>query len=201
MSKKGMLVVLSAPSGCGKDTVFGELCKKRNDIVKSVSATTREPREGEVNGVNYYFMDEEKFKRLIYSKGLLEYTVYNGCYYGTPVEGVNKAIEDGKICFLIIEVEGGQNIMRTRPDCVPIFLLPPSLEVLEERLRKRNTNSEEDIQRRLELAKFELEYADMYKYNVVNDDLDIAVNKINEILEIELDAHNRVGEELSDIIE
>ncbi len=194
MSKKGMLVVLSAPSGCGKDTVFKELCKIRNDVVESVSATTRAPREGEVDGVNYYFMTEEKFKRLIYSKGLLEYTVYNGSYYGTPVAGVEKAIDEGKICFLIIEVEGGQNIMRTRPDCVPIFLLPPSLEVLEERLKRRQTDSEEDIRRRLELAQFELEFADLYKYRVVNDDLNIAVNKINEILEIELEAHNRQNE-------
>ncbi len=191
MNKKGMLVVLSAPSGCGKDTVFKELCKRRGDIVKSVSATTRLPRENEVNGVDYYFKTEEEFKRLLNSKGLLEYTVYNGCYYGTPVEGVNKAINDGKICFLIIEVEGGQNIMRLRPDCVPIFLLPPDFEVLRERLEKRDTNDEEDINRRLELAEFELEFANLYKYNVVNDDLGKCVDKINNILENELIAHNR----------
>ena len=191
MNKKGMLVVLSAPSGCGKDTVFKELCKRRGDIVKSVSATTRLPRENEVNGVDYYFKTEEEFKRLLNSKGLLEYTVYNGCYYGTPVEGVNKAINDGKICFLIIEVEGGQNIMRLRPDCVPIFLLPPDFEVLRERLEKRDTNDEDDINRRLELAEFELEFANLYKYNVVNDDLGKCVDKINNILENELIAHNR----------
>lgn len=189
--KKGLLVVLSAPSGCGKDTVFNALKAKRSDIVKSVSATTRQPREGEVEGESYYFKTEDEFKRLINAQGLLEYTVYNGCYYGTPVEGVEKAIQDGKICFLIIEVEGGQNIMRLRPDCVPIFLLPPSIEVLRERLIKRQTNDEADINRRLELAEFELSFADVYKYNVVNDELDIAVNKINEILESELIAHNR----------
>ena len=191
MADKGMLVVLSAPSGCGKDTVFKELCKRRDDIVKSVSATTRTPREGETEGVDYYFKTEEEFKRLINSRGLLEYTVYNGCYYGTPVAGVDKAINDGKICFLIIEVEGGQNIMRLRPDCVPIFLLPPSFEVLKQRLEKRDTNNCEDIQRRLELAEFEIEYANLYKYNVVNDDLEKCVNTVNEILENELIAHNR----------
>ncbi len=191
MNNKGMLVVLSAPSGCGKDTVFKELCNRRDDIVKSVSATTREPREGEIDGISYFFKTEEEFKRLINSRGLLEYTVYNGSYYGTPVEGVNKAIDDGKICFLIIEVEGGQNIMRLRPDCVPIFLLPPSLEILRERLVKRATNDEDDINRRLELAEFELEFADLYKYNVVNDDLEKCVDTINEILENELIAHNR----------
>lgn len=191
MAKKGMLVVLSAPSGCGKDTVFSELKKIRSDIVESVSATTRKPREGEADGVNYYFKTEKEFKKLINSKGLLEYTVYNGCYYGTPVEGVNKAIKDGKICFLIIEVEGGQNIMKLRPDCVPIFLLPPSIKELEKRLRKRDTDNEEDIKKRLALAEYEISFADMYKYNVVNDDLKIAVEKINNILDIELEAHNR----------
>ncbi len=191
MAGKGMLVVLSAPSGCGKDTVFKELCKRRDDIVKSVSATTRNPREGEKDGDDYYFKTEEEFKRLINSKGLLEYTVYNGCYYGTPVEGVNKAINEGKICFLIIEVEGGQNIMKLMPECVPVFLLPPSLEVLEERLIKRHTDSMEDIKHRIELAKTELSLADVYKYNVVNDDLEKAVDKIEEILEKELLAHNR----------
>ena len=191
MSKKGMLVVLSAPSGCGKDTVFNELKKRRSDVVKSVSATTRKPRPGEVDGVNYYFKTEEEFKRLNNCHGFLEYTVYNGCYYGTPVEGIDKFIEEGKVCFLIIEVEGGQNIMRLRPDCVPIFLLPPSFETLKERLIKRENECNDDVLRRLELAEFELEYADLYKYNVVNDDLDKAVNKINKIIETELIAHNR----------
>lgn len=191
MANKGLLVVLSAPSGCGKDTVFRELQKRREDIVESVSATTRAPREGEVDGVNYFFKTEEEFKKLLNSRGLLEYTVYNGCYYGTPVEGVDRAIAEGKICFLIIEVEGGQNIMRLRPDCVSIFLLPPSLEVLEQRLRGRKTETEECIQRRLEVAEFEIGYADRYKYNVVNDDLQKAVDKVNAILEKELAIHNR----------
>ena len=191
MADRGMLVVLSAPSGCGKDTVFAALKEMRSDVIKSVSATTRAPREGEQDGVNYFFKTEEEFKRLINSRGLLEFTVYNGCYYGTPVAAVDKAIADGKIIFLIIEVEGGQNIMRLRPDCVSIFLLPPSMEVLEKRLRGRQTDSEENIRRRLEVAEFEISYADVYKYNVVNDDLKVCVDKINEIIDIELEAHNR----------
>jgi guanylate kinase len=190
MNKKGMLVILSAPSGCGKDTVFKELCKIRSDIVESVSATTRSPREGEVDGVNYFFKTEEEFKQLIINNGLLEYTVYNNCYYGTPVEGVEKAIQDGKVCFLIIEVQGAQNIMKMRPDCVSIFLLPPSLEVLENRLRSRETNDEEDVKRRMELAKFEVELAPLYKYNIVNDALQDAVERINNILNDELHARN-----------
>lgn len=194
MAEKGLLVVLSAPSGCGKDTVFNELCKRRNDIVKSVSATTREMREGEIEGVSYYFKTEEEFKRLINSNGLLEFTVYNGSYYGTPVAGVNKAIDEGKICFLIIEVEGGQNIMRLRPDCVSIFLLPPSMEELRRRLEKRNTDDEESIKNRLEHAEFEISFSSLYDYTLVNDDLQICVDKLNEILDNELISHNREKE-------
>lgn len=187
---KGMLVVLSAPSGCGKDTVFKELMKIRTDCVESVSATTRAPRVGEVDGVNYYFKTEDEFKSMIDNNGLLEYTCYNNCYYGTPVEGVEKAINEGKICFLIIEVEGAQNIMKLRPECVSIFLLPPSLDALVHRLNKRQTNDAEDIQRRVEIAESEIAQAPLYKYNVVNDELDKAVDEINEIINKELLARN-----------
>lgn len=188
---KGLLVILSAPSGCGKDTVFKELCKIREDVVESVSATTRKPRVDEVEGVNYYFKSNEEFEELINSNGLLEYASYNNCYYGTPVEGVEKAINDGKVCFLIIEVQGAQNIMKQRPDAISIFLLPPSLDVLEHRLKKRQTNSDEDIKNRVEIAKMEIEKASLYKYNVVNDELEKAVDEINQIINIELNAQNR----------
>lgn len=191
MSDKGMLVILSAPSGCGKDTVFQKIKDLRSDVVKSVSATTREPREGEIEGVNYFFKTEDEFRRMLNGGKLLEYTVYNGSYYGTPIEGVQEQIDNGKICFLIIEVEGGQNIMRLMPDSVSIFLLPPSVEVLEERLLNRSTESCDDIKNRLELSKYELEFADRYKYNIVNDNLEIAVSQINNILNKELEAHNR----------
>ncbi len=190
MSKKGMLVVLSAPSGCGKDTVFKMLAQSRDDVCESVSATTRLPRDGEVDGVNYYFKSNEQFEEMIKNNQLLEYTTYNNCYYGTPVDGVENAIAEGKVCFLIIEVEGFQNIMKKRPDCVSIFLLPPSLEILKHRLVNRSTNDEADIQRRLEFAEKELELAHMYKYNVVNDVLDDAVSEISEIINKELSARN-----------
>ncbi len=190
-NNKGLLVILSAPSGCGKDTVFKELSKIRNDVVESVSATTRKPREGEVEGVNYFFRTNDEFEELINSGGLLEYAQYNNCYYGTPVEGVEKAIEDGKVCFLIIEVQGAQNIMRMRPDAVSIFLLPPDMQELERRLRKRETNSADDINSRIEIAKNELQLAPLYKYNVVNDALEDAVDEINKIVNNELKARNR----------
>ena len=190
MNKKGMLVILSAPSGCGKDTVFKALCKRRNDIVESVSATTRAPRDGEVDGVNYYFKTVGEFEKMIANNGLLEYAKYNNCYYGTPVDGVQNAVDAGKACFLIIEVQGAQSIMKMCPDAVSIFLLPPSMEVLEHRLRKRETNSPDDIKNRIDIAESEIKIAPLYKYNVVNDSLEDAVDEINEIINKELEAQN-----------
>lgn len=187
---KGFLVVLSAPSGCGKDTVFKEIQKIRDDVVESVSATTREPRVGEIDGVNYYFKSNDEFEEMIENNGLLEYVKYNNCYYGTPVAGVQKAINDGKVCFLIIEVEGAQNIMKMMPDCVSIFLLPPSVDTLVERLNKRNTNDADDIKNRVAIAEKEIAMAPLYKYNVINDVLEDAVAEINEIINNELNAHN-----------
>jgi len=190
MNKKGMLVILSAPSGCGKDTVFKALCKRRNDIVESVSATTRAPRDGEIDGVNYYFKTVGEFEKMIANNGLLEYAKYNNCYYGTPVDGVQNAVDAGKVCFLIIEVQGAQSIMKMCPDAVSIFLLPPSMEVLEHRLRKRETNSPDDIKNRIDIAESEIKIAPLYKYNVVNDSLEDAVDEINEIINKELEAQN-----------
>ena len=178
MNNNGMLVVVSAPSGCGKDTVFKEIRKKRNDIVESVSATTRKPREGEVEGVNYFFLSEDEFKNLIENNGLLEYAVYNNCYYGTPIKGVNDAISNGKICVLIIDVQGAENVV------------PPSWETLEQRLRARNSEEEEMIQKRLNIAKKELLCQDEYDYKVVNDNLDDCVNDIEKILCEELKKRN-----------
>lgn len=191
MNNNGMLVVFSAPSGCGKDTVFHELLKRRGDVVESVSATTRAPRNGEIDGVNYFFVTEERFKEMIENDGLLEYAVYNNCYYGTPIEGVNKAIDEGKICFLIIEVQGAKKVMELFPDCVSIFLIPPSLEVLEQRLYKRDKDSKEMIKLRLDIAKNELEYQDKYTYKIINDNLDDCVNFIDKILNDELEKRNK----------
>ena len=186
MNNKGLLIILSAPSGCGKDTVFQEIKKIRNDVVESVSATTRKPREGEVDGVNYYFKTESDFQLMVVNDELLEYARYNNCYYGTPVSEVEKAIDNGKICLLIIDVQGAQSILKVRPDAISIFLLPPSLEVLEKRLVNRSTNDIEDVKNRMTIAKREIDMAPLYKYSVVNDDLEECVNKINEIINKEL---------------
>ena len=190
MKHKGLPVILSAPSGCGKDTVYHELLKRRDDIVESVSATTRPRRDGEVNGVNYYFLTNNEFKALIEEGGLLEYAEYNGHLYGTPVESVKRAIDAGKICLLIIDVQGAEEIMKQFDDCISIFLLPPSIDVLEERLKQRNTDDSEIILQRLAIAKRELAAQDMYQYKIVNDNLDDCVDKIDKILCDELAKRN-----------
>lgn len=190
MNKKGMLVVLSAPSGCGKDTVFKELTKVRDDVCESISATTRKPREGEKDGVNYFFKTENEFKDMIDNNGLLEYAQYNGCYYGTPVCGVENSVKEGKICFLIIEVQGAKSIMEKCPDAISIFLMPPSMESLKERLIKRNTDSDEMILNRIKIAEEEVKFATNYNYVVVNNELEKAVDDINKILCDELNKRN-----------
>lgn len=191
-TNNGLLVIMSAPSGCGKDTVFKALQKKRCDVVESVSATTRKPRNGEVDGVNYFFTTKSEFENMIKQNELLEYASYNGNYYGTPVKGVQSAIDSGKVCFLIIEVQGAQKIMQMFPDnCISIFLLPPSLTVLEKRLRKRDSDGEDMIKKRLEIANVELSYQDKYTYKIVNDDIDDCVNDIDKIISDELIKRNK----------
>lgn len=185
-NNKGLLIILSAPSGCGKDTVFKAIKDLRNDVVESISATTRKPRDGELEGVNYYFKSESDFQLMVVNDELLEYARYNNCYYGTPVSEVEKAINDGKICFLIIDVQGAQSILKVRPDAISIFLLPPSLDVLEKRLINRSTNDSEDVKNRMKIAQREIDMAPLYKYIVVNDDLNECVNKINDIINKEL---------------
>lgn len=191
MKKKGMIVILSAPSGCGKDTVFREISKIRNDVCESISATTREPRPGEIDGVNYFFKTKEEFEKMIEEDNFLEYASYNDCYYGTPAGPALAAVNKGKICFLIIERKGAQKIMKNYPDAVSIFLMPPDMETLEYRLKKRNTESEAAIKMRLKIAEKEIEYAPKFTYVVVNNELETAVKEINEILNSELEKRNK----------
>lgn len=190
MNKKGMMVILSAPSGCGKDTVFREIMKIRDDVCKSVSATTRAPREGEEDGVNYFFKTKEEFEEMIENGGLLEYAQYNNCFYGTPVYGVESSVAQGKICFLIIEVQGAKNIMDKCPDAVSIFLMPPSIDELRARLIGRQTDSIEMIENRIKIAEEEIKYSPLYNYVVVNDCLEDAVKEVNEILTREIGKRN-----------
>lgn len=190
MSKKGMMVILTAPSGCGKDTVFREVLKTRDDVCESISATTRNPRKGEVDGVNYFFKTKEEFEKMIKSDSFLEYANYNDCYYGTPADAAFRAVESGKICFLIIERNGARNVMKRCPEAVSIFLMPPDLETLERRLKKRNTETEEAILNRMKIAREEVKSTSDFDYVVVNNELEKAVDEINEILNIELKKRN-----------
>lgn len=183
---KGSLIVVSAPSGCGKDTIVKEVLQKmQNQVCLSVSMTTRAMRDGEIDGVNYYFVSADEFKSKIENGEILEYTVYSGNYYGTPAEPVRKQLENGKTVILIIEVEGGENVKKLFPDALKIFIIPPSFSVLESRLRGRGTDDEEMISKRLEIAMQELERANEYDYIIENDVLEDAVDELMCIIRAE----------------
>ncbi len=179
---KGLLIVVSSPSGGGKGTILKELFKTEENMQYSVSATTRNARPGEENGVHYHFISKEEFENLIENNEMLEYASYCDNYYGTPKAPVEKAIEDGISVVLEIEVQGGAQIKRLKPDCVSIFIAPPSLEVLEHRLRNRGTEDEATIAKRLVTAKKELEEIKEYDYLVINDTVEKAVSDIKAII-------------------
>ena len=182
---KGLLVVVSAPSGCGKDTVINALRESDFKFEKTVSDTTRVMREGEANGVDYTFIDEITFKNRIENGYYLEYTVYNGNFYGTPKSEVEKHLEKGECVLMKIEVEGAGNVRKLIPEAVSVFLVPPSMEELEKRLKGRGTETEESFKKRFETAKQELARAPEYDYIVVNDEISKCVEKIRNIIETE----------------
>lgn len=181
---KGMLIVVSGPSGCGKGTVLAEILKS-DRIFYSVSATTRSPRPGETDGVNYYFMTKEKFVQLIEEDGMLEYASYCGNYYGTPKRPVEDMLEQGKHVVLEIEVQGAMKIMEKHPEALFVFILPPSLKELERRLNKRGTEAEDVIKKRLSEAAGEIKLAHKYDYAVINGELSEAVDDLKAIIRAE----------------
>ncbi len=186
MSDKGILIVLSGPSGVGKGTVRKAVFSRPDAKFEySISMTTRKPREGEVDGVDYFFQSKEKFEQLIEEGKLLEYAEYVGNYYGTPVDYVKETLEAGKDVFLEIEVQGAKQVREKFPDGLFIFLMPPSLAELKNRIVGRGTESEELIHNRMEAARKEIELTSMYDYIVVNDDVECAVDKINAIVQAE----------------
>lgn len=181
---KGMLIVVSGPSGCGKGTVLAEILKS-DRIFYSVSATTRSPRPGETDGVNYYFLTKEKFEQLINEDGMLEYASYCGNYYGTPKKPVEDMLEQGKHVILEIEVQGAMKVMEKCPEAVFVFILPPSLKELERRLNKRGTEAEDVIKKRLSEAAGEIKQAYKYNYAVINGELSEAVDDLKAIIRAE----------------
>lgn len=182
---KGKLLVLSGPSGVGKGTVLGELMKRRTDMCFSVSATTRAPRAGEIDGVSYFFVSKERFEEMIQNDELLEYAQFVSNSYGTPRAYVEQQLERGMNVILDIEVQGARNIVNMIPDAVSVYVIPPSYEELERRLRSRATETEEQIQGRLQTAIEEAKQADFYRYIIVNDNLENAVNELDAIMTAE----------------
>ncbi len=182
---KGFLLVLSGPSGSGKGTISKALLEKREDIVYSVSATTRKPRNGEVNGENYFFMSEDEFKAMAENGGFLEHAYVHANYYGTPKDFVFKQIEKGEIVFLEIDVQGALQIKKNYKEAVFIFLLPPTMDELRSRIIKRGTETEEDIKRRFSNAFKELDFVGEYDFFVVNDKVENAVADIESIIHSE----------------
>lgn len=177
--KKGAILILSGPSGCGKSTLLKEVYKDITDYYFSISTTTRAPRIGEKNGVDYFFVTKEEFEKDIENDDFLEYAKVHDNYYGTSLKPIKKALDEGKLVIFDIDVQGHE-IVRTKLDSIvtSVFITTPSLKVLESRLNSRNTDSSEIIEKRIKNAKGEVEYFQNYDYLIINDDLQIAAKQL-----------------------
>ena len=182
MKRRGRLLVISGPSGTGKGTICGRVLEDLQDIVLSISMTTRQPRNGEAHGVNYYFASVEEFEKTIAADGFLEYARVYENYYGTPRARVMELLDEGIDVLLEIDVQGALQIKKACPQAVLIFIMPPSLEVLRQRIEGRATDSAEVIDRRMREAEAEIALAGEYNYQVVNDDLETAVKEVEDII-------------------
>ena len=185
MAEKGILIVVSAPSGTGKGAIIEKLLKDDKNISHSVSATTRTPRKGEKDGVSYYFINKPEFEEMISKGELLEWDEYCDNYYGTPKKYINEITSKGGDVILDITVAGAVNIKKECPEAVMIFVLPPSIIELERRITGRGTDSPKSIKNRLDYAYAEFKHVDNYEYVVVNDDLEIAVKEVENIVTAE----------------
>lgn len=180
---KGKLIVISGPSGVGKSTIRSRLINDENNFWYSISMTTRSPRDGEVDGVDYYFVSKDDFLKNISNNNFLEYAeVYNNIFYGTPKDKVVKMLNKGINVVLEIDVEGAFIVKKNYPDAILIFIAPPSEDDLEVRLRLRNTDNEDKIIERVNKAKYELSFKDKYDYVIINDDIETCVNDLKNIV-------------------
>lgn len=200
MTKEGFKIVISGPSGSGKDTLVNKLIENDNMVV-SVSATTREPRAGEVNEEHYFFKSKEAFEKMIENDELLEYATFCENYYGTPKDFVEKTTASGKNVILEIEVEGALQIKDIYPEAIFIFIIPPSLTVLKQRLIKRGTETIDLIEKRLNRAREELVYYKEYDYVVTNNDIDTSVKAIENIVRSESQRSSNYKQQIETMIE
>jgi len=182
LNRKNNLIIFTGPSGVGKGTIVKQVFQDLKNIEFSISCTTRAIRPGEVDGVNYFFKTREQFEKMIQADALLEWAEFVGNYYGTPKDFVFNTLEAGNDVFLEIEVQGALQVMEKFPEAVSIFLVPPSLEELESRLRTRATETEDILQKRLAKAREEMKFLDRFKYIVTNDDLDKAVESVKALI-------------------
>ncbi|WP_010530484.1 guanylate kinase [Lentibacillus jeotgali] len=201
IDENGILFVLSGPSGVGKGTVRRELFERANDLKYSISMTTREIRPGESEGVDYFYKTNEEFERMIEAGQLLEYARFVNNYYGTPRKYVEDTLQDGKDVFLEIEVQGAMQVKKNFPEGVFIFLFPPSLEELKNRIVERGTESQELVLKRLKEAQNEIDMMDAYDYVVVNDDVDAAVTKVQSIIQSEHCKRERIAKQYKKLLE
>ena len=200
MTDSGVLIILSGPSGSGKDTVLNKLTENRDDIKISISMTTRQKRNDEIDGLNYYFVSREYFEKKIADNNMLEYAEYADNLYGTPKAPVDEMLRNGKAVILKIEVQGAEKIRKIYPEVISIFLMPPSVRVLEERLRGRNSEDEETLNHRLVIAREEIRRASEYDYIVINDTVENAVAGIETIINAERQKTKKNKKIISEVI-
>lgn len=193
--KKGLILVISAPSGAGKTTLCKRLLQASSSFISSVSFTTRRPRRNEIEGVDYYFVSQKEFQKMIEKRRFIEWTEVHGRLYGTSANLLDQAVKEEKDVLLEVDVKGGAEIKKNYPQAVLIFLLPPSWQELEKRLANRRTEDEEKLARRIKQAKREIKYAPHYDYLIVNDDINRALEDLSAIIQAERCRMDRVPEE------
>lgn len=181
-NKRGLLIVISGPSGAGKGTICKSFLEKHPEVAISVSATTRQPRKGEVDGVNYYFLSREQFKEKINTNDFLEYAEVYDNFYGTPKNKVEELLESGRDVILEIDIQGALKVKENTEEGVFVFILPPSMEELKQRIIKRGSETPESLMKRFKSAYKEINFVSRYNYAVVNDEVDLAVEKLEAIV-------------------